>query len=159
MGGGIWLRRDMERLRVVRGEAAAPDRLVTVPGPASGRDRAVLGGRAYDVAWDTGGREDRNATDSPLAGEEAFAAVALAFPLTVRGWRPGDRLRLAYGSKKLKKLFLEARVPAGDRARTPVLADADGSVLWVPGLARSVDGVPCGDEVQIHIRITNAESD
>lgn len=159
LGGGVSFRRDMERLLVVRAEAASPDRQVTVPGPGSGRGRAVLGGRAYDVAWDTGGQQVRSVRDASLSAGETFAAGVVAFPLTVRSWRPGDRLRLTYGSKKLKKLFLEARIPAGDRARTPVLVDAAGSVLWVPGVARSIDGVPGGDEIHIHIRITNAESD
>jgi tRNA(Ile)-lysidine synthase len=110
------------------------------------------------VGSDVGSASERAAGGS-RAGAESFAADLVAFPLTVRSWRPGDRIRLAYGSKKLKKLFLEARVPAGDRLRLPVLVDDAGSVLWVPGVARSVDGVPSGDGIQIHIHITHAESD
>jgi hypothetical protein len=45
---------------------------------------------------------------------------------------------MAYGSKKLTKLFAERRVPAGEREGRAVLVDGRGRVLWVPGLARSV---------------------
>ncbi|MDP9347927.1 MAG: tRNA lysidine(34) synthetase TilS, partial [Gemmatimonadota bacterium] len=59
---------------------------------------------------------------------------ALHFPLLLRGWRPGDRIRTAGGTKRLKKLFGERRVPRSVRGRTPVLVDADGTVLWVAGV-------------------------
>lgn len=49
----------------------------------------------------------------------------------------GDRIKLAHGTKKLKKLFLEARVPVRERSRIPVLSDREGRVLWVGGLASS----------------------
>jgi len=163
LGGGIWFRRDLERLRVVRGEVPLPERPASVPGPGEGKDRAMLGGQAYDVVWDVartvGGEVPRGGSGETTQGAQSFAAGLVAFPLTVRSWRPGDRMRLAYGSKKLKKLFLEARVPTDDRSRIPVLVDAAGSVLWVPGVARSVEGVPGGDGIEIHIHITHAESD
>ena len=152
LGGGIWLGRELERLVVLRGEVPPQDSPATVPGPGKGEDRALLGGRAYNVDWDVAW------SGSPLAGGEWFDTSGVAFPLTVRGWQPGDRIRLAYGSKKLKKVFLEARIPAGDRPRTPVLVDASGAVLWVPGVARSVQGTS-GDGPRIHIRVTHADSD
>jgi len=159
LGAGIWLRRDLERLGVVRGEAPVVDRPVVVAEPGQGRLRAVLGGRTYDVAWSTGTGDATTGSREPSPEGQSFAVARVAFPLTVRSWRPGDRMRLAYGSKKLKKLFLEARVAAGERARVPVLVDAAGSVLWVPGVARSVEQAPAGDAVHIHLHITHAESD
>ena len=57
------------------------------------------------------------------------------FPLTVRPWRPGDRMAMPYGRKKVKKLLLEARVAADVREGLPVVADASGSVVWIPGVA------------------------
>jgi tRNA(Ile)-lysidine synthetase-like protein len=52
-----------------------------------------------------------------------------------RGWREGDRIRLAGGTRKLKKLFGDRRIPVSERARLPVLADRSGNILWVEGLA------------------------
>ena len=39
---------------------------------------------------------------------------------------------------QLKKLMLEARIPESSRARLPVIVDARGTVLWIPGVAIAV---------------------
>jgi len=39
------------------------------------------------------------------------------------------------GTRKLKKLFLEYRIPREDRMRSPVLVDRSGRVIWVSGVA------------------------
>jgi hypoxanthine phosphoribosyltransferase len=57
----------------------------------------------------------------------SFDPSSLRFPLELRAWRPGDRIRLPYGSKKLKKLLQERRVGRARAPRVPVLCDADGS--------------------------------
>lgn len=69
----------------------------------------------------------------------------VGFPLTVRPWRPGDLMRMPFGRKKVKKLLLEARIPADMRAGRLVVADASGTIVWVPGVAepvqRAADGI------------------
>jgi tRNA(Ile)-lysidine synthetase-like protein len=80
------------------------------------------------------------------------------FPLTLRGWEPGDRIQLPYGTKKLKKLFSEAKIPVGERARIPVLADGEGRVLWVPGLASSVSSLPADEPGSFFIGIRHADT-
>ena len=37
----------------------------------------------------------------------------------------------------MKKLLLEARVPRTERESVPLVVDAEGDVLWVPGVARA----------------------
>jgi tRNA(Ile)-lysidine synthase len=56
------------------------------------------------------------------------------WPLTVRTRRPGDRLRTAAGHRKLQDLLVDLRVPVEARATWPVVVDAGGQVLWLPGL-------------------------
>ncbi|MHB8836399.1 MAG: tRNA lysidine(34) synthetase TilS [Candidatus Methylomirabilia bacterium] len=56
-------------------------------------------------------------------------------PLTIRSRLPGDRLRplgLA-AEKKLKELLIEAKIPARQRNRVPLVCDRDG-IVWVAGL-------------------------
>lgn len=55
--------------------------------------------------------------------------------LTVREWRPGDRIRPLGmdGSKTLQDLFTDSRVPRTQRHRIPVLLSGD-EVVWVAGL-------------------------
>ena len=56
---------------------------------------------------------------------------------TVRCRRPGDRIHLlGCGTRKVKKLFIEARIPSEARETWPLVVFAD-EVLWVPGLGRS----------------------
>jgi tRNA(Ile)-lysidine synthase len=66
-----------------------------------------------------------------------FDSDALSFPLLVRAREPGDRIRLAGGTKRVKKLLLERRIPQARRGRTPLVVDAEGEVLWIPDVARA----------------------
>lgn len=59
-------------------------------------------------------------------------------PLSVRTWRPGDRIKLAGGgAKKLSDVFIDAKIPPAFRHVWLILVDAKDEVLWVPGLADS----------------------
>jgi tRNA(Ile)-lysidine synthase len=61
--------------------------------------------------------------------------VAASFPLLVRTFRPGDRFRPLgmTGTKKLKDLFIDEKIPAGERRCLPLLFSG-GTLLWVGGL-------------------------
>ena len=75
----------------------------------------------------------------------ADAAAAEVGPgrLTVRTRRPGDRLRLAGGSRKLQDILVDAGVPRPLRDLLPVVC-RDGQPVWLPGHVRAVDaGVGC----------------
>jgi tRNA(Ile)-lysidine synthase len=64
-----------------------------------------------------------------LLGPELLRA-----PLSLRGWRPGDRFRplgLA-GRKKLQDFFVDAKVPREERGRLPLLLSGD-RIAWVVG--------------------------
>lgn len=55
-------------------------------------------------------------------------------PLVVRSRRPGDRLQPAglSGTKKVKDILIDAKVPRRLRESVPIIADGDG-VVWVVG--------------------------
>jgi tRNA(Ile)-lysidine synthase len=76
-------------------------------------------------------------SNKPMTGSLGHLSVETAdLPLTLRSRIDGDALRLSgVGTKKLKKILSESRVPAWEREHVPVIADAAGP-LWVPGLAR-----------------------
>ncbi len=71
---------------------------------------------------------------------EVFDAELLHFPLVLRSWRPGDAYRPKgrRGRRKLKELFLAARVPAEQRATWPVL-ESDGQIVWARNMPPSAD--------------------
>ena len=63
--------------------------------------------------------------------------------LTVRAWRSGDRIHPLGGTghRSVARCLQEARVPRSHRAGWPVL-EAEGAVVWVPGVCRSAELVP-----------------
>ena len=74
-----------------------------------------------------------------------FDRDCLQFPLVVRNFRPGDRfspLGMA-GTQKLKKYFINNKIPAGQRKKCPLLLSAD-KIVWVAGhrIDNSVKLVP-----------------
>ena len=71
------------------------------------------------------------------------------FTLAVKGRpslrlrRSGDEMRLPGGTKSLKKLFIDRKIPASQRSNIPVLAD-EGGVLGVPSIGANLDRVEYG---------------
>jgi len=77
---------------------------------------------------------------------EVFDANRLMLPLTVRPLRAGDRIRpfgagtaghARDGEKKVKEILIDRKIPRDDRWGRPVVCDAEGAILWIPGVLRS----------------------
>lgn len=104
-------------------------------GPEPGQGRYAQGGWVVDAAW---GPEPRMG----FPHVARFTRDRVSFPLLLRPWAAGDRMSMPYGRKKVKKLLLEARMPADLRAGIPVVADAAGAVCWIPGIAGPPPAAP-----------------
>ena len=148
--GATVLAREFDGIVLVRRPTGGEESL-EIPDPGEGWGCLTLVGRAHRVEWSRSG-------EARGAWIQTFATHPLAFPLRFRGWRPGDRMRLPYGSKKLGKLFAEARVPAGDRLARAVLEDGNGVLLWVPGLARAQFALPGDGGKGLTIGISETQS-
>ena len=76
-------------------------------------------------------------------GTQVALASTVPTPLTVRGRRPGDRMRPAGlgGSKKLQDLLVDRKVPRRIRDLVPVVTDATGRIVWVAGQAADAEAV------------------
>jgi tRNA(Ile)-lysidine synthase len=129
--GGYSLTREFDRLQVRISDSVTGDHPLVLEGPAAGVGEVLVSGKRFAVVW---GEELPESCDETLG----VLLSALEFPLRLRGWLPGDRMAFPYGTKKLKKLLAEARIPVSERGRIPVLLDARGRVLWAAGLASSV---------------------
>lgn len=133
LADGLRLTREYDRLRLGPPAVSPPDRELEIAPGSSGRGTVETGGRTYEVRWSAG--DPAEGSWSGLRWSVDLAADALAFPLRVRGPCPGDRIRTRVGTRKLKKLWGERRVPRSRRGQVPVLATADGTVVWVVGHA------------------------
>ncbi|WP_042171289.1 tRNA lysidine(34) synthetase TilS [Paenibacillus gorillae] len=71
--------------------------------------------------------------------EACFDAEKVVFPLVVRNRRPGDRISVLglNGSKKVQDMFVDEKIAPSVRERYPLLFDAEGRLLWIPGIRRS----------------------
>lgn len=60
-------------------------------------------------------------------------------PLIIRTRRNGDRISLKgmAGSKKVKDIFIDMKIPLSERDEWPIVTDREGGILWLPGLKKS----------------------
>lgn len=79
--------------------------------------------------------------------------------LIVRSRLPGDKIRRSGGTRELKKLFIDLKIPAASRPRIPVIAD-DRGILAVGELAVNPERKTLGPEgirIQISKRKNKSE--
>jgi tRNA(Ile)-lysidine synthase len=101
---------------------------------------ATLGSQPDEVrlqadAWVPFGGFRLRLDSSLTPGPAAFALKAEAGPFSVRGRRPGDRVEAANGRRRaVQDVFVDARIPAEQRAAWPLLVEASARVVWVVGL-------------------------
>lgn len=125
--GGVRAIAEYGTIRFARGAGAAPPPPLELPLPG-----AVQFGRFRVAA-----RLARCEGPASVA-EPALARDRLPATLTVRAWRPGDRIRPLGlgGTKTLQDVFTDAKVPRALRAELPVV-EAAGEIAWVAGVCVS----------------------
>jgi tRNA(Ile)-lysidine synthase len=127
--GGVTVIVSGDRVRLGRAlPDALPPRLLSIPGrvelPEVGRalEAAIVDAADYRIP--------------AVATVAAFDADVLSAALLVRGRRRGDRFTpLGGGERRLKTLFIGAKVPRWERVRVPIV-EAGGEIVWVVGLRR-----------------------
>ncbi len=126
----VRLIRSFDRLVFCHASEPGIDESFDIERAGEGQGVVLIGGRDWSVSWSL-----ERGLVSPWV--ERFSVSGLEFPVTLRGWSSGDRMKHSYGSKKLKKIFGEKRVSLEERSRVPVVVDGKERVLWIPGVARS----------------------
>lgn len=61
------------------------------------------------------------------------------FPITIRSFQIGDKIMTTAGTKKVSRLFINAKIPARKRKRWPILLNKEGTILLIPGIAKNID--------------------
>jgi tRNA(Ile)-lysidine synthase len=72
--------------------------------------------------------------------------------LHVRGWQRGDRIVPlgGVGSRKVRRVLMEARVPVAERDRYPLVVRGE-DIVWIPSVCRSAVAVPEPGSVAIRL--------
>ena len=92
--------------------------------------------RFPDIGWEIILEEAATAAPCPEQPRRAdFDMDLLSFPLVLRPFRPGDRMVPSgmTGSRKIKDIFIDMKLPSGKRSTTPILLSS-GRVVWVCGI-------------------------
>lgn len=118
--GGVTIGRQYDRLVRLKCAPELPETRLSVPG------ETCIGGKRFVSEYATD-LEER--PDSVL--------VCPVGALTVRSRRSGDTMRLPGGTRSLKKMYIDRKIPASQRAAVPVLAD-DRGVLAVFGIGTDI---------------------
>jgi len=134
------------RITSARKDTTVPPFLLDTPGEY----KIPLGrqGRIVTFVWEAGGKGTPAQARRLAAkgGAEVFDAAAIRLPLTIRALRAGDRIRPfgggarrnpRDGGKKVKEILIDRKIPRDDRWGRPVVCDAGGAILWIPGVLRS----------------------
>ncbi|HEX6593225.1 MAG TPA: tRNA lysidine(34) synthetase TilS [Bacillota bacterium] len=66
------------------------------------------------------------------------AVDQISFPLHIRTRQPGDRMtwKGLNGSKKIKDIFIDEKIPLHERHSWPIVTDNTGTILWLVGLKK-----------------------
>ncbi|OCA80690.1 tRNA lysidine(34) synthetase TilS [Bacillus sp. FJAT-27225] len=78
--------------------------------------------------------------ESGLGNDILFLPFSqVQFPLIIRTREKGDRMPIKgmEGTKKLKDIFIDCKVPVANRGSWPVITDSSGRIIWLPGLKKT----------------------
>ena len=119
--GGVTVGRCYDRLEVMQQREELEETILPCPGEALLPDYRVVCAPAETIIND----------------EYTFTVVPQG-PMVLRSRRSGDCIRLSGGTRQLKKLFIDRKIPAAQRSGIPVLSDERG-ILGVCGVGADRD--------------------
>ena len=126
--GGVTVSRCYDRLTVLREEVPLPELEIPCPGSIT----------------IPGFRVSVEAAQEVINTRDTFT-VCTAGKIFLRQRRSGDEMRLSGGTKSLKKIMIDRKIPASERQHIPVIADETG-ILGVYGIgvnrSRSAENLP-----------------
>ena len=78
----------------------------------------------------------------------------VVLPLHVRTRKSGDKMKVKglNGSKKIKDIFIDSKVPMNQRDLWPVVVDSTDKIVWLPGLKKSKFDVQKDEKCDIILR-------
>ena len=123
---GVTITRRYNRLEVLRQEEGLETVTLPCPGEVMFAGMRVICGPAAEIS---------NTTD-------CFTVMPVG-EIQLRSRMAGDAIRLNGGTKSLKKLFIDRKIPADRRLQLPVVADEQG-ILGVYSIGADLDRIAAG---------------
>jgi tRNA(Ile)-lysidine synthase len=92
--------------------------------------------------------ENRNDAPSVVGLDQLVLDLSeYSFPIIIRTRKNGDRMSLKgmNGTKKIKDIFIDEKLPIHKRNEWPIIADHEDRILWVPGIKHA--SIPAKDKL------------
>ncbi len=102
------------------------------------------------LKWRIECKREKNIFYDPKNWRVYFDRSFLKFPVKIRGRKDGDRMVCLgmKGSKKVKEIFIEKKIPKRLRELWPLVISEE-KIIWIPGLARSSYGIVSSNTKEI----------
>lgn len=136
--GGVTITRNYDTLEAVTNQPALEEQILTCPGTLTLPGLQITCEPADEIV---------NTADT--------VTVRPAGQIRIRSRVSGDTIRLSGGTKSLKKLFIDRKIPAARRNQIPVVRD-DAGILGVYSIGAHLDRIP-ENLPAVTIRFTNIE--
>jgi tRNA(Ile)-lysidine synthetase-like protein len=132
----------------------APLRPPPVAGSTPGEAARLLDAPVGQTSWGSWRVRWTMEPAPAIQPRDGHTAWFIPAALSLRAWRPGDRLAPlgGIGQRLAVRCFQEARVPRSFRLQWPMIEGA-GELAWIPGVCRSDRFVPRAGEVAVRIDV------
>ena len=118
----------------------------------SGRSASLI---LSDVPLDIGSVPEMKIYNSVIS--VSFSTATIINNLYIRSRLPGDAYRYGGMTRKVKKLFCDAKLPTDVRRKLPLVCDEKG-ILWIPGFGVRED-TKTSEQKQIYAYFGTQEDD
>ena len=83
-------------------------------------------------------RKEHFYTENGSAGVFALTLEEVDFPIRIRSFQAGDKIQMRFGCKEVHRFFIDRHIPKYQRQTWPVVENAAGEIILVPGLGCNV---------------------
>ena len=83
-------------------------------------------------------RKEHFYTEKGSPGVFALTLEEADFPIRIRSFKAGDKIQMRFGRKEVHRFFIDRHIPQYQRQTWPVVENAAGEIILVPGLGCNV---------------------
>ena len=83
-------------------------------------------------------RKEHFYTEQGCPGVFALTLQGSDFPIRIRSFQVGDKIQMRFGHKEVHRFFIDRHIPQYQRQTWPVVENALGEIILVPGLGCNV---------------------
>ena len=83
-------------------------------------------------------RKEHFYTENGSPGVFALTLEEADFPIRIRSFQAGDKIQMRFGCKEVHRFFIDRHIPQYQRQTWPVVENATGEIILVPGLGCNV---------------------